>query len=186
MNILEVFLIATSMAMDAFAVSLGIGSDDQFEGGRPWFRISFHFGFFQFLLPIVGWFAGANFVKYIENYDHWIAFLLLVFVGARMIRSGFNGSNSATLKDPSRGWTMVLLSVAVSVDALAIGFSLALINVDIWYPAVVIGIITGMFSLLGLKLGKFLGEKFGKRMEIFGGLVLILIGIRIVVSHLIG
>ena len=111
--------------MDAFAVSLGIGSDDQFEGGRPWFRISFHFGFFQFLLPIVGWFAGANFVKYIENYDHWIAFLLLVFVGARMIRSGFNGSNSATLKDPSRGWTMVLLSVAVSIDALAVGFSLA-------------------------------------------------------------
>ncbi|HKZ43708.1 MAG TPA: manganese efflux pump MntP family protein [Anaerolineales bacterium] len=186
MNSLEVLLIAISMAMDAFAVSLGIGADGQCEGIRPRFRLIFHFGLFQFLLPIAGWFAGLNLVRFIESFDHWVAFALLVFVGGRMIRSGFDGVNSSRSRDPSRGWTMLLLSVAVSIDALAVGFSLALIDVNIWYPAVIIGLVTGLLSLVGLKLGTILGRKFGKQMEIVGGLVLIFIGLRIVIGHLSG
>ena len=185
MNTFEVFLIALSMAMDAFAVSLGIGADEQCEGPRPTFRLSFHFGFFQFLLPVVGWFAGQNLVRYIENIDHWVAFTLLAFVGIRMIRSGLYGKDEPKAANPSRGWMMILLSIAVSIDALAIGLSLSMINVNIWYPAVIIGVVTSMLSLLGLRLGKILGRKVGKRMEIIGGMVLILIGIRIVVSHLV-
>ena len=185
MNTIEVLLIAVSMAMDAFAVSLGVGSNEQCEGPRPTFRLSFHFGFFQFLLPVIGWLAGYNLVKVIEDYDHWVAFSLLVIVGVRMIRSGFDGHDKLTQADPSRGWMMVLLSIAVSIDALAIGFSLSMINVDIWYPAVIIGVVTFLLSLLGLRLGKTLGRKVGKRMEIIGGLILIIIGIRILLSHLV-
>jgi putative Mn2+ efflux pump MntP len=181
----EIFFIALSMAMDAFAVCLGVGAAKKNNGSRATFRLSFHFGFFQFLLPIVGWFAGLTVVQYIEAYDHWVAFGLLAFVGSRMIRSGLNGGEETHKNDPSRGWNMVLLSVAVSIDALAIGFSLALINVDIWYPAVVIGVVTGLLSLLGLRLGNRLGRMFGKRMELIGGVVLILIGVRIVLMHLL-
>jgi len=174
------------MAMDAFAVCLGVGAGRQSEGRRATFRLSFHFGLFQFLLPVVGWFAGLTVVRYIEAFDHWVAFLLLAFVGVRMIWSGSNGEEESHKNDPSRGWNMVLLSVAVSIDALAIGLSLALIHVDIWYPAVVIGVVTSLMSLVGLRLGNQLGRKFGKRMEIIGGIVLILIGVRIVVNHLFG
>ncbi|MBA4379772.1 MAG: hypothetical protein C0393_03665 [Anaerolinea sp.] len=185
MNFLEILLIALSMAMDAFAVCLGAGTSAQTSGPRPTFRLSFHFGLFQFIMPVIGWLAGTTVVHYIADYDHWVAFGLLAFVGIRMIRSGFDGSNEAHKSDPSRGWTLVLLSIAVSIDALAIGLSLALIGITIWYPAVVIGVVTGLVSWLGLRLGNVLGGKFGKRMEIAGGIVLILIGARIVVSHLL-
>lgn len=186
MNIFEIIFIALSMAMDAFAVCLGVGAARTSEGGRAIFRLSFHFGLFQFLLPVVGWFAGLTVSRYIENYDHWVAFVLLVFVGGRMILSGFDDREEVNKTDPSRGWNMVLLSVAVSIDALAIGLSLAIVNVNIWYPAVVIGLVTGLMSLLGLRLGNQLGRMVGKRMEIIGGIVLILIGVRIILTHLWG
>jgi putative Mn2+ efflux pump MntP len=184
MHFLEVFLIALSMAMDAFAVCIGAGTTGQADGRRPTFRLAFHFGLFQFLMPVVGWLAGTTVDRYIAAFDHWIAFFLLAFVGVRMLRSGFDPNGEEKKNDPSRGWTLILLSIAVSIDALAIGLSLALIGVSIWYPGLVIGVVTGLMSWLGLRLGGRLGEKFGKRMEIIGGLVLIGIGIRIVASHL--
>ena len=173
------------MAMDAFAVCLGAGTLRQTNGARPTFRLSFHFGLFQFLMPVVGWFAGTTIVRYIAAYDHWVAFGLLAFVGARMIRSGLESNHEAQKNDPSRGWSLVMLSIATSIDALAIGLSLAIIGVTIWYPAVVIGVVTGLVSWLGLRLGNVLGGKFGKRMEIAGGVVLILIGVRIVLGHVL-
>jgi putative Mn2+ efflux pump MntP len=185
LNFLEILLIALSMAMDAFAVCLGAGTQRQTNSARPAFRLSFHFGLFQFLMPVVGWFAGTTIVRYIAAYDHWVAFGLLTFVGIRMIRSGFDSSSELHKNDPSRGWSLILLSIAVSIDALAIGLSLALIGVTIWYPAVVIGVVTGLISWLGLGLGNVLGAKFGKRMEIAGGVVLILIGVRIVLAHVL-
>jgi putative Mn2+ efflux pump MntP len=185
MGFLEIFLIALSMAMDAFAVCLGTGTQEQTSGTRPAFRLAFHFGLFQFLMPILGWFAGTTIVSYIYAFDHWIAFGLLAFVGIRMIRSGLNTNGEEEKKDPSRGWTLVLLSIAVSIDALAIGFSLALVGVTIWYPAVVIGVVTGIISWLGIYLGNRLGQRFGKRMEIVGGIVLLIIGIRILITHLL-
>ncbi len=186
MNFPEIFLIALSMSMDAFAVCLGAGAQQRTSGPRQVFRLAFHFGLFQFLMPVIGWFAGMTIVRYISAYDHWVAFGLLGFVGIHMILSGLDSGEEQQKNDPSRGWTLVLLALATSIDALAVGFSLGLIGVVIWYPAVVIGVVTGLISWLGIFLGNRLGQKFGKRMEIIGGIVLILIGIRILISHLLG
>jgi len=186
MNFFEILLIAISMSMDAFAVCLGAGTTGQAEGWRPTFRLSFHFGLFQFLMPVLGWLAGTTIEHYIADYDHWIAFSLLAFVGVRMIWSGFHPEKETQKNDPSRGWSLVVLSIATSIDALAIGLSLGVIGVTIWYPAVVIGIVTGLLSWLGLRLGNKLSEKFGERIEIVGGIVLVAIGVRILVSHLLG
>jgi putative Mn2+ efflux pump MntP len=185
LNFLEIFLIALSMSMDAFAVCLGAGAQVRTSGRRPVFRLAFHFGLFQFLMPVIGWFAGTTIVRYISAYDHWAAFGLLAFVGIRMIRSGFQADAGEQNNDPSRGLTLVLLAFATSIDALAVGFSLGLVGVTILYPAVVIGVVTGLISWLGIFLGNRLGQKLGKRMEIIGGIVLILIGIRILLSHLL-
>jgi putative Mn2+ efflux pump MntP len=185
MYYLEIFLIALSMSMDAFAVCLGAGTQARIPGPRPVFRLAFHFGFFQFLMPVIGWLAGTTIVRYISVYDHWAAFGLLAFVGIRMIRSGFDNASGEQKNDPSRGWTLVLLALATSIDALAVGFSLGLGGVIIWYPAVIIGVVTGLISWLGIFLGNRLGQKFGKRMEIIGGIILILIGLRILLSHLL-
>jgi len=185
MSLPTIFLIALSMAMDAFAVSLCSGVKIG-PGPRPAFRIAFHFGLFQALMPAVGWLFGNTIEPLVKGFDHWVAFGLLAFVGIRMIRSGLSKEEEESLKDPSRGWTMVMLSIAVSIDALAIGLSLAFLGVTIWTPALVIGLVTGALSLIGLRMGNSFGKRFGKPVEILGGLVLIGIGVRIVVSHLLG
>jgi putative Mn2+ efflux pump MntP len=136
-------------------------------------------------MPIIGWFAGTTVLRYISAYDHWVAFALLAFVGIRMIRSGFDLNGVEHKNDPSRGWTLVILAFATSIDALVVGISLGLVGLRIWYPAVVIGLVTGLVSWLGLLLGNRLGAKFGKRMEIIGGIILILMGVRIVLAHLL-
>ncbi len=179
----EVFLIALSMAMDAFAVCLVAGSTRWAQGPRPVFRLSFHFGLFQFLMPVLGWLAGRTVEPLIRDYDHWIAFGLLGFVGLRMIYAAAKGEESQ-LSDPSRGWTLVLLSFAVSIDALAVGLSLGVLGISVWYPAVVIGLVTVLLSLAGLRLGNDFGKRLGKPVEIIGGLVLIGIGLRIVLTQL--
>ena len=185
MSLTSIFLIALSMAMDAFAVSLGSGVKIG-PGPRPVFRIAFHFGLFQTLLPIVGWLFGNTIEPYVRGFDHWVAFGLLAFVGIRMIRSGLGKDEEESQKDPSRGWTMVMLSIAVSIDALAVGLSLGVIGVTIWTPAIVIGLVTGILSVLGLRVGNGVGKRYGKPVEVLGGLVLIGIGVRILMSHLLG
>jgi putative Mn2+ efflux pump MntP len=186
MNIIEVLLISLSMSMDAFAVCLGAGSSGKASGPRPTFRLAFHFGLFQFIMPVLGWLAGTTLSRYIFSFDHWVAFGLLAFVGGRMIWAGFHPDGEERKNDPSRGWTMILLSIAVSIDALAVGLSLGVVGVFVWYPAIVIGVVTGLMSLLGLWIGSGLGRRFGKVMEIIGGTVLIGIGVRILVGHLMG
>mgnify|MGYP006418611763 CR=1 FL=1 len=185
MTTLEIIIIAVGLAMDASAVSLASAAAGFAKDARSKFRLSFHFGLFQFLMPVLGWLIGISFVSHFKAFDHWIAFFLLAFVGIRMILEGMDTSNERQKKDPSRGMTMVLLSVATSIDALAVGLSLAMLDVKIWYPSVMIGVITAGMSLLAIKIGTKLGTMFGKRMEIFGGAVLILIGSRILFSHLI-
>ena len=185
MHITTILFIALSMAMDAFAVSLGSGVKIG-PGPRPLFRIAFHFGLFQALLPILGWLFGNTIEPLVKGLDHWIAFGLLAFVGIRMIRSGLSKNEEEIVKDPSRGWTMVMLSIAVSIDALAVGLSLAFLGVSIWTPALIIGLVTGALSLIGLRVGNGVGKRFGKPVEVLGGLFLVGIGVRIVVSHLVG
>ena len=179
----EIFLMALSMAMDALAVCLVAGSLRQASGLRPAFRLSFHFGLFQFIMPVLGWFVGRTLEPFIRDYDHWIALGLLAFVGIRMIYAALRG-DEAQPPDPSRGWTLVMLSLAVSIDALAVGLSLGLLGISVWYPALIIGLVTSVLSLVGLRLGETLGSKLGKPVEIIGGLVLIAIGVRIVITHL--
>jgi len=163
LSFIEIVLVALALAMDAFAVSIASGTNSNFKGNRAFIRLAFHLGWFQFLMPVIGWFAGSTFSYYISSFDHWIALILLSFVGFKMIKSAFSSDENKGLKDPSKGKMLVLLSVATSIDALAIGFSIALLGIDIWYPATIIGIITGTLSFIGIKAGNFLGNKFGKK-----------------------
>jgi putative Mn2+ efflux pump MntP len=184
MSFLEVLLMAVGLAMDCFAVSLGIGTTRYANGRRPLFRLSFHFGLFQALMPVLGWLAGTQVASLIAAVDHWIAFGLLAFVGVRMICSGLDAHAESHSKDPSRGRMLIILSVATSIDAFAIGLSLAMLQVQILLPVVAIGLVAGALSLVGLRVGNRLGLAFGKRMEIIGGGILIIIGLRVLISHL--
>lgn len=184
MSFPDILLIALGLAMDAFAVALGVGTTRKDVWFRPGFRLSFHFGLFQFMMPIIGWVAGSAFVRLISNYDHWIAFGLLAYVGGKMIKESFEEHDCENAADPTRKGTLVMLAVATSIDALAVGLSLAMIKVPILYPSIVIGIVAAAMTALGLALGCRLGGKFGKRMELVGGLVLLFIGLRVLVTHL--
>lgn len=184
MHIIEIVIIAFGLAMDAFAVSLLAGTNGNTRGLRPSFRLSFHFGLFQFMMPVIGWYSGSQIADYIKDFDHWIAFALLSYVGIKMIKSGLDNSGMYAKHDLSKGKSLVVLSVATSIDALAVGLSLAMLKVDIWYPAVIIGVVTCVLSFIGVKVGNKLGINFGKIMEIIGGAILILIGIKIILEHL--
>lgn len=184
MELLTSFLVAVGLAMDAFAVSLGVGTSGQADDLRSKARLAFHFGWFQAMMTILGWMLGSSVERYVSAFDHWIAFALLVYVGGSMIRNGLNSSEESYLQNPSKGRTMVLLSVATSIDALAVGMSMALIGSSVWLPAVIIGVVTLALSAFGLQMGCRLGERFGKRVEVLGGLILIGIGLRVVITHL--
>jgi putative Mn2+ efflux pump MntP len=181
---LEIVFIALGLAMDACAVAVGCGASGQARGARAGLRLAFHFGLFQFMMPVIGWAIGVSIAHIVAAWDHWIAFALLVFVGARMIRAGFSPTVNNWTSDPSRGFTLVMLAFATSIDALAIGLSLAMLSVSIWYPSVVIGVVTVGVSMGGFQFGSALGVRFGKRMEIAGGMILCLIGLRILIAHL--
>ena len=182
---IEIVLIALGLAMDASAVSMAAAASGYANGPRPIFRLSFHFGLFQFFMPIVGWVFGRSVVSYFSSIDHWIAFSLLTIIGAKMIHAGVNPSQKGSKNDPSRGMTLVMLSLATSIDALAIGLSLAMLGVGIWYPSVIIGVVTAAMSLAAIGLGHRLGKLFGERMEIIGGIILIAIGLRILLSRVL-
>lgn len=184
MDILTTVFIAFGLAMDAFAVSLGVGTGSTQPNRRSMVRLAFHFGLFQGLMTLLGWLAGSTISHWIASVDHWIAFGLLLFVGINMIRSGFGSSSELHAADPTRGGMMVMLSVATSIDAAAVGLSLAFIETPIWRAVTLIAVITFGLSLFGLVFGRKLGEKLGSRMEIVGGLVLVGIGLRIVLEHL--
>ncbi len=185
MELFTVVFIAVGLAMDCFAVSICVGTTPHSAPARSKLRLAFHFGVFQGLMTFLGWLAGSSIAHFIAQFDHWIALVLLGYVGINMIRSGLNGQGECYERDPSRGRTMVMLSVATSIDALAVGLSLGMLNGSVVYSAALIGVITFAISLVGLFLGRKLGERFGKRMEVAGGLILNGIGLRIVLTHLL-
>jgi putative Mn2+ efflux pump MntP len=184
MGLVTTFLVAVGLAMDAFAVSLGAGTSRQSNSTRSRLRLSYHFGLFQGLMPVVGWLAGSSIDRFISSVDHWIAALLLAFVGGKMIREGLSADPLVFSEDPSRGKNLVMLSVATSIDALAVGLSLSMLKVHIVTPAVIIGVVTLCLSLFGLLVGNYLGDKFGKNTQVLGGVILIGIGLRILITHL--
>ena len=178
--------LALALAMDAFAVALGTGAVLSRLTGRHLFRLGFHFGLFQALMPVIGWLAGLTIIQWVEVWDHWIAFSLLAIIGGRMIYEAFSDKEKTDDRDPTKGLSLVLLSIATSIDALAVGFSLSVIGVSIWMPALVIGLVAGVLTIAGMLLGGRIGDRWGSRVEIFGGLVLIAIGIKILIEHLSG
>ena len=178
--------LALALAMDAFAVALGTGAVLSRLTGRHLFRLGFHFGLFQALMPVIGWLAGLTVIQWVEAWDHWIAFTLLAIIGGRMIYEAFSDEEKTDDRDPTKGLSLVLLSIATSIDALAVGFSLSVIGVSIWMPALVIGLVAGVLTIAGMLLGGRIGDRWGSRVEIFGGLVLIAIGAKILIEHLSG
>jgi putative Mn2+ efflux pump MntP len=178
--------LALALAMDAFAVALGTGAVLSRLTGRHLFRLGFHFGLFQALMPVIGWLAGLTIMQWVEAWDHWIAFSLLAIIGGRMIYEAFSDEEKTDDRDPTKGLSLVLLSIATSIDALAVGFSLSVIGVSIWMPALVIGLVAGVLTIAGMLLGGRIGNRWGSRVEIFGGVVLIAIGIKILIEHLSG
>ena len=183
MDWITIIGIALALAMDAFAVALATGAVVNPLTGRHLFRLGFHFGLFQALMPIAGWLVGMAVQKWIAAYDHWIAFGLLAVVGGRMIVEAFDEEKDKAASDPTRGLTMVMLSVATSIDALAVGLSLAMLDVSVWLPAAVIGVVAGVLTVCGMLLGRRLGDNWGRRVEICGGLVLCVIGVKILLEH---
>lgn len=185
MELLTSVSIGIGLAMDAFAVSLGIGTGGQANNHRAKFRMAFLFGWFQMMMTVLGWLAGSTIAGLIHQFDHWIAMALLAYVGGNMIRSGLNPEVQSYSYDPSRGKILVILAVATSIDAMAVGLSMAMLHTSVWIPSIIIGVVTFILSGLGLLAGDRLGTKFGKRMEIVGGLLLIGIGLRVLATHLL-
>jgi len=186
MSLTTSLVIAVGLAMDAFAVSLGIGTTGRARQVRPIFRLSFHMGLFQGLMTLVGWLAGSSIAPLISQVDHWVALALLAFVGLRMIKSGLNCEEEECQPDPSRGGTLMMLCIATSIDAMAVGLGLSMLEVDILSASLIIGVVTTGLSLFGLLAGDRLGCRFGKYMEVLGGILLCGIGVRILISHLFG
>ncbi len=185
MDLITTLVIAVGLAMDTFAVSLGISTANRQRDYRQIFRLCFHFGLFQGLMTFLGWLAGSAVQQWIENFDHWVILAMLLWVGGHMIASGFSNKEEKVAKDPSRGHSLIVLSVATSLDALAVGISFAFLKMNIYTAAAIITVVTFLISGLGGLAGSALGAKFGKRMEIVGGLVLIGIGIKVVLEHVL-
>ncbi len=189
MNFLVVLGIALALAMDAFAVAIGVSLSMRGCTPAQSVRLGLHFGLFQFAMPILGWAAGRTVVGAIQAYDHWLAAGLLVFIGGKMMveafkKAGSEGEAGASCLDQTRGRRVLVLSLATSLDALAVGLGLAALRVPVVYPALVIGIVAFALTVVGTKLGPILGRWAGKWAEIAGGLVLLAIAVKILVDHL--
>lgn len=184
MGITELFLIAVGLSMDAFAVSVCKGLSTGWLKSRHYLAVGAWFGGFQALMPAIGYLLGSSFEKYITRYDHWIAFILLAFIGGNMLKEGFS-KEGETVNSSFRPSAMAVLAVATSIDALAVGITFALLpDVNIFAAVLFIGIITFILSCIGLKIGNVFGLKYKSRAEIAGGAILILIGLKILLEHL--
>jgi len=185
LTIVELIITATALAMDAFAVSIGIGACRHNSDLSSALRMGIACGGLQFLMPLIGWTLGMRFVRMISSYDHWIAFSLLFFIGVKMVRDSFSEEECDIREDPTRGIILISLALATSIDALAAGISLAAIEGSILFLSISTGIITACLSASGIFLGCGLGKNLGKYMEISGGIVLCLIALNILRVHLI-
>ena len=187
MNLLDIILLAIALAMDCFTVSIVSGVIKKLSSGI--LRMAFLFGFFQAMMPLLGWLGISYFQTYMEAYDHWIAFLMLAFIGGKMIKESF-GPEEEQHFDPSRLHTQLLLAIATSIDALAIGISFACTGFtelsQLTMPLLIIGIVSFLFSIIGYHLGRRFGKSITRRMkpELLGGVILVLIGVKILVTHL--
>lgn len=185
MDFLELLLIAVGLSMDAFSVSICKGLTTKRFSWRMAIICALWFGGFQVLMPVIGYFLGAQFEDFIDSYAHWIAFGLLFLVGVNMIREAVWDDKEEEEKSNSLDFkTMFLLAIATSIDALAVGVSFAFIQVKLWSSVLIIGLTTFVFSVLGVKIGNVFESKYEKSAGIIGGIILILIGLKILLEHL--
>ena len=195
MNLLDIILLAIALAMDCFTVSIvsGIILQKQSEDLIPHssiFRMAFLFGFFQAMMPLFGWLGMSHFQSYMEAYDHWIAFCMLAFIGGKMIKESFDDEEDQHF-NPCKLKTQLLLAIATSIDALAVGISFACTGYTVisqlTLPLIIIGVVSFLFSIIGYRLGRRFGKTITRRLkpELLGGVILIIIGVKILLSHLL-
>ena len=186
MELTSIFGIAVALAMDAFAVAIAVGIALDRVHFHHTFRLAFHFGLFQFMMPILGWLAGMTVQGWLSAIDHWIAFGLLAFIGGKMIWESFwpdSERPGGGKSDPTRGLSLLTLSLATSIDALATGMGMALLDVSIWLPSVIIGLVAAALTVVGIRFGSKMGSRLEHWAERLGGVVLLAIGVRILLTH---
>ena len=184
MGIIELILLSIGLGMDAFAVSICKGISMKKMDWKKACIIGLYFGGFQAIMPVIGYFLGSTFESFITNFDHWVAFILLAIIGGNMIKETFN-TECDTISDDVNFKTMIILAIATSIDALAVGITFAFLKVDIIPAVSIIGIITFAISIIGVKIGNVFGDKYKQKAEVTGGIILILLGIKILLEHLI-
>lgn len=184
MDSLTLLLIALGLSLDAFAVSVSNGIMIQHQRANHALRIGFFFGSFQAVMPLIGWSAGVGLKEFISGVDHWIAFGLLSLIGCKMIYESTRREEQREKTFSLTLWMLLILSIATSIDALAVGISFALLNIPIVTPILVIGMVTFVFSFFGVLFGNKISHFFEKKIECIGGLILIGIGIKILIEHL--
>ena len=186
MDMLTLLAVAVGLAMDAFAVAIatGIRLGCTVNAGHV-FRMASFFGFFQFMMTVLGWFGGVWVQAFMQTFDHWIAMSLLLFIGGKMIWEAFHKTGEKGACDPTTGLTLLGLSVATSIDAFAVGLSLGVLRAGVLRESIVIGLVAAAFTVAGMRLGTVAHRRMGRNMEVAGGIILIAIGLRIVAEHMI-
>jgi putative Mn2+ efflux pump MntP len=186
MNLFFILPVALALSMDAFAVSIGVSVGKQQVSRYHVIRLASSFGIFQCLMPMLGWLVGQSVLNIIRTVDHWVAFGLLFFVGLKMICESFTPKEKSASpgRDPTKGIILIVLSIATSIDALAVGLSFAVLKQSVLFPAIIIGAVAFLMTVTGAKIGPLLGKKAGKKAELIGGIILILIGAKILSDHL--
>ena len=183
MGIIELIVLSVGLAMDAFAVAVCKGLSMTKMKWENACIVGMYFGGFQALMPLIGYLLGISFQNQIVNIDHWIAFILLAAIGINMIKEAISKNNEKQ-NDSIKFKDMLILALATSIDALAVGITFAFLKVNIWIAITLIGIITFVISILGVKIGNIFGDKYEKKAELAGGLILILLGVKILLEHL--
>ena len=185
-DFLSIFLVAIGLSADCFAVALSGGISNTNHSWPRILRVSFSFGLFQALMPVIGWLAGRTVVEFIADYDHWVAFALLAIVSGRMFWESFRPEHSQDKEvDITKGLLLITLSVATSIDALAVGLSFAFLKVNIAVASLTIGAVAFLITMMGLMVGKRASRVVGKRAEAIGGIILLAIAFRILFSHIL-
>ena len=183
MGTIELLLLSIGLAMDAFAVSICKGISMKKMNWKKAVIIGIYFGGFQALMPVIGYFLGTAFESIITNIDHWVAFILLGIIGGNMIKESF-GNESENCNDDVGFKTMIILAIATSIDALAVGITFAFLKVNLVAAISMIGVITFALSVVGTKIGNKFGDKYESKAELVGGIILVLLGIKILLEHL--
>jgi len=179
----EIFLIGVGLSMDAFAVSITLGLSAKNPKIIEILIPGIYFGFFQALMPLIGYFGGTYFARYVQSLEHWVAFVLLGFIGGKMIKDSFSKDEEKTDTHPFQFMKMLLLAIATSIDALAVGVTFAFFKLNIFTAILIIGLTTFCISTAGVKTGIIFGTKFKSKAEFVGGAILVLIGVKILIEH---